>query len=316
MAAMRYFAGRAGLAVITLFLIATITFFATNAIPSDPARAALGKFATPQELSLYRQQQGLDKPVVRRYLSWLDNLATGSWGMSVTSRTPVSGLVFDRLKRTIILSVGAMLMAVPVAVLIGVYSGLRSGSKADVGISIGALFINSLPEFVVGLLILVTLGVEAGVLPIESSAALFGTGWARAKAYLPPMLTLAIVLTPYMIRMVRVNVRETAAQPFVRSALLRGAPRRRVVWRHIVPNASIPVVTVIALTTAELLGGVVVTETVFGFPGIGKLLVDSVSNQDLPTVQALAIIIGLGYVVLNFAADAVVVVLNPRLRSS
>jgi peptide/nickel transport system permease protein len=316
MAVSRYFGGRVVLAVVTLLLIATITFFATNAIPGDPARAALGRFATPQELTLYRQQQDLTKPVIERFVVWLGHLFSGSWGDSVVTRTPVSGLIGDRLLRTLILSLGAMLIAVPLSFAIGVYTGLRSGEPLDVGVSVGALFVNSLPEFVVGLVLIVVLGVEAKLLPIESSGALFGSGWAQVKAYILPMLTLAIVLAPYMIRVVRVNVREVATQPFVRSAILRGASRRRVVWRHVVPNASIPVVNVIALTMAELIGGVVVTESVFGFPGIGQLLVTSVSNSDFPTVQALALILGLGYVLANFIADAVVVALNPRLRRS
>src|SRR5262249_4787793 len=152
--------------------------------------------------------------------------------------------------------------------------------------------------------LLVILGVELRVLPVESSAAAFGSGWAAGKAYVLPVLTLALFLTPYLTRMVRANVRETSVQPFVRAAALRGTPRRRLVWRHISPNASLPVINVIALTSAELIGGVVVIETVFGFPGIGRALVEATSGKDIPTVQAVVLVMGAGYVFLNLAADA------------
>jgi peptide/nickel transport system permease protein len=311
----RYFASRAALAALTLVLISMITFFMTNVVPSDPARVALGKFASEEQLEIYREQQGLNKPVVSRYLHWAGNIVQGDWGTSVLTRRAVGELVSPRIVRTLILAVAAMLLAVPLAFLLGVYTGQRSGGPLDFSISLGALLLNALPEFVVGLVLLVVLAVEAGVLPIESSAASFGSGFELVKAYILPTLTLALVLLPYMLRMVRVNVRDTLAQPFVRSAVLRGLSRRRVIWRHVVPNASLPVVNVVALSLAELVGGVVVIETVFGFPGIGKLLVESVGGKDIPTVQAIALVIGLGYVVMNFLADAVVLALNPRLRT-
>jgi peptide/nickel transport system permease protein len=316
MQALRYVGTRFALAVLTLFLISVVTFLATNVVPSDPARSALGKFATPAQVEAYREEQGLNRPVLTRYAEWLSGFVTGDWGTSVYSRQPVADQVVPRIARSVILAGAAMLIAVPIAFLLGVYTGQRSGRPADVGISFGALFVNSMPEFVVGLVLLVLFAVEAGVLPIESSAASLGSGAERVEAYILPVLTLAIVLTPYILRMVRVNVRDMLDRAFVRAAVLRGFSRRRVVWQHVVPNASLPVVSVVALSLAELIGGVVIIETVFGFPGIGNLLVDSVSSKDIPTVQAIALVVGTGYVVLNFAADAVILALNPRLRTT
>jgi peptide/nickel transport system permease protein len=312
----RYVASRLALGAVTLVLISTITFFMTSVVPSDPARVALGKFASEEQLESYREQQGLNKPVVARYLHWAKNILQGDWGTSILTRRAVEELVSPRIVRTLILAIAAMLLAVPLAFALGVYCGQRSGGPLDVTVSLGALLVNALPEFVVGLILLVLLAVVAGVLPLESSAAGFESGWAAVEAYILPVVTLALVLIPYMLRMVRVNVRDTLAQPFVRSAVLRGLSRRRVVWRHVVPNASLPVVNVVALSLAELIGGVVVIEAVFGFPGIGKLLVDSVGGKDIPTVQAIALIIGLGYVVLNLVADVVILALDPRLRTS
>lgn len=310
----RFLASRLAFAVVTLVVISAITFFATNVIPSDPARIALGKNATTAELTAYNKQQGLDRPVVQRYFSWVGGVVHGRWGTSVYSQEPVSTLVVPRIARTVLLAVFGMLLAVPMAYVLGVFSAQRSGRAADRVVSIWALFINSLPEFVVAILLLMILAVGIHLLPVESSGAAFDTGFSEIKAYLLPVLTLSVVLTPYMTRMVRANVRDIAARPFVRSAVLRGLSRRRVVWRHVVPNASLPVINVVALSTAELIGGVVIIENVFGFPGIGQLLVQSVESQDIPTVQVIVMIIGAGVVTINLMADLIVLLLNPRLR--
>jgi peptide/nickel transport system permease protein len=311
----RFLAARLALALVTLVAISIVTFVATSVVPANPAKVALGKFATPEQLASYEQQQGLRDPVTTRYLHWVGNLARGRWGNSVLSQQSVSSLVDPRVVRTLILGFAAMLIAVPLAFLLGVYSAQRAGRRSDTAISFAALVTNSLPEFVVGIAFLLVLAVALKALPIESSGAAFGTGADKAKAYVLPVLALATVLTPYIARMVRANVRDVSAQPFVRSASLRGLSRRRIMWRHIVPSASLPVVNVVALSMAELIGGVVVLESVFGFPGVGQLLVDSVSSKDIPTVQVIALIIGVGFVALNFLADAVVLLLNPRLRS-
>jgi peptide/nickel transport system permease protein len=167
---------------------------------------------------------------------------------------------------------------------------------------------------VIGLLLLMLFAVALGVLPVESSGAIYASGWARIKAYFLPILTLVGVVTPYIIRMVRANVRAVLDETYVRTAVLRGVSRRRLIWRHVIPNASLPVVNVVALNLAQLIGGVVVVEVLFGFPGIGQWLVGSVEGKDIPTVQAIALLGGTVFVVVNALADAVVVALNPRLR--
>jgi peptide/nickel transport system permease protein len=312
---LRYLGTRLALAALTLFAISLVTFFATNVIPSNPARTALGKAATAEQVAAYAEEQGLNRPILERYGHWVGDLVQGDWGTSVFARRAVSEQVQPRIVRSVILAGVAMGVAVAVAFAVGVYTGQRRGRPVDVAVSLAALFVNSLPEFVVGIVLIVVFAVQAGVLPIESSAASLGSGLDQVEAYVLPALALAIVLTPYMARMVRVNVSDVLDRPYVRAAVLRGFSRRRVIWQHVVPNASLPVVNVVALSLAELVGGVVVTETVFGFPGIGNLLVDSVISKDLPTVQAIAIVMGVGFVVLNFAADAIVLALNPRLRT-
>jgi peptide/nickel transport system permease protein len=312
---LRSAAVRLGLAAVTLFLIATITFFATNVVPADPGRSALGKDATQAQLEAFSSQQGLDEPVAERYVTWLGDVLRGDWGTSIYNEIPVTDQVLPRVSRSLILALAAMLIALPLAFAIGIYTGQRSGRPVDVATSVGSMFLNSLPEFVVGLALLVVFSVQLGWLPVESTAISFGSGLDVVKAYVLPVFALALVLTPYIARMVRANVRETLAAPYVRAAVLRGVPSRRVTWRHVVPNASLPVINVVALSTAELIGGVVVIETVFAFPGIGKLLVDSVSSRDIPTVQVIALIMGIGYVAFNLLADVAVLALNPKLRT-
>lgn len=299
----------------TLLVISIVTFLATVVIPNDPARIALGRQATPEQLQQYSEQQGLDRPPVQRYVEWLGDFVTGDWGTSTRNRREVKSDVLPRLWRSMTVAIVAMLIAVPLAFLIGTWLGRRAGTKSDVSSSMGLLLLNSLPEFVIALLMLLVFAVWLGILPVASSGAVFATGWPQIEAYILPILTLVVVVTPYMARMVRVQVRDALGQGWVRSAVLRGVGKRRLTWRHIVPNASVPVVNVIALNIAELLGGLVVVEVVFAFPGLGQLLVDSVLGSDIPTVQAIAIISGIAFVIVNAASDLAIAALNPRLRS-
>lgn len=312
---LRFAGSRLAFAALTLVAISMVTFAATNIVPADPARVALGKFATPEQIAAYNEQQGLDRPVVERYATWVGDAVRGDWGTSVLSSQQVSEMVAPRIGRSLLLALSAMLVAIPIAFLLGVYSAQRIGRPSDLVVSTGTLLVNSLPEFVVGIALLFVFAVQLGVLPIESSAAAMGTGAAQAKAYILPVATLAIVLVPYIARMVRASVRDVSSQPFVRSAALRGVSHRGLVWRHVVPNASLPVVNVIALTMAELVAGVVIIETVFAFPGIGQLLVSSVGSKDIPVVQIITLVIGLGFVIFNLLADLAVLALNPRLRT-
>ena len=301
--------------LLTLVLVSIFTFLATNVLPNDPARIALGRGATEAQIAAYAKEQGLDEPAVPRYLHWVVGFVQGDWGTSTLTRVSVRGEVLPRLGRSAILAFIAMLIAVPLAWVLGSWLGRRSGTLVDLSGSLLLLLLNSLPEFVIGLLLLVLCGVWLEALPVESSAAVFGSGWAQIEAYILPVLVLVAVVTPYMTRMVRVQVREALGQPYVRTAILRGVPPQRLMWRHIAPNAGIPVVNVVALNMAELLGGLVVVETVCGFPGLGQQLVDSVMAKDIPTVQAIALLTGVGFVVMNALADAIVLALNPKLRA-
>lgn len=309
---------RLAVALGTLLLISVITFAATNAVPSDPARVALGKLASPQELAEYRKTEGLDRPVVPRYFEWLGRYLQGDWGHSVlANQLSVRSEVVPRMIRTLILGGVSLFFALTLAFMLGAYTGRRSGGPADFVVSAVTLIFNATPEFVTALLVVVLFAVKLDWLPIESaSGILYGSSfWDTIKAYIAPVLTLVLVLTPYMTRMVRTNVREVLQQPLTRSSVLRGLPNRTVMWKHVVPNAALPVIAVVALTFADILAGVVVVESVFAFPGIGNLFVSSVLGKDLPMVQAVALIVGAGFVLVNLLADVLLVLLDPRVRA-
>jgi peptide/nickel transport system permease protein len=309
---------RLAVALGTLLLISIITFAATNAVPSDPARVALGKLASPAEVEQYRKSEGLDRPLVPRYFEWLGRYVRGDWGHSVlANQLSVRSEVLPRMGRTVILGGASLAIALLLALALGTWTGQRSGGPGDFAVSAVTLIFNALPEFVTALLVVVVFAVELDWLPIESaSGILYGSGVLDAtRSYVLPVATLVLVLTPYITRMVRTNVREVLSQPLTRSSVLRGLPNRTVLWKHVVPNAALPVIAVVALTFADILAGVVVVESVFAFPGIGKLFVDSVLGKDVPMVQAVALVVGAGFVLLNLLSDALLVLLDPRVRA-
>jgi peptide/nickel transport system permease protein len=312
--ALKWTGGRLVAAVATLLVLSFVTFLATNIVPSDPARTALGRLATPAQLEAFRAEQKLDLPPLQRYGAWVGDVARGDLGTSTLTRRPVRDEISARLGRSLLLAALASLLAIPAALLAATYIGQRSGRAPDVVVSIGALLLGALPEFVIGVVLIVVFAVGLGWLPVESSGVIYGDTVQQVKAYVLPTLCLALVMLPYLLRLFRANIRDTLGRPFVRSALLRGLTRRRVTWRYLVPNAVAPTIGAVALVLAELMSTAVVVETVFGFPGIGKLMVESVLAKDIPTVQALALVLGLLFIVLNITAELLMLLTNPRLR--
>lgn len=310
----RAIARRALLAVATLVVVSAVVYAATLLVPADPAKVFLGKTATQEQVQAFRHREGLDRNPLVGYLLWSERFVRGDWGESIISQQPVTSLVVDRLQRTFLLALLAFLVAAPISLLLGLGGGKRAGSLPDVGLSVVILGLAALPEFVIGIGLLLIFSIEFALLPVTSAAILFGGPRATIDAYVLPTLTLALVAIPYMTRQIRSSVRDVIATPYVRAAALRGLSRRTLTWHHIVPTASGRVVNVLCLSLAELMAGVVVVETVFAFPGIGQELVQSINSADVTVVQATALIIGSAYIVLNFVADALVTLLNPELR--
>jgi peptide/nickel transport system permease protein len=293
-----------------------VVFAATSAIPGDPARAILGKTATQQQLVEFRKQHGLDDPVLTQYGHWVKGFFSGSWGTSFSSGLAVEQIIRPRLARTLTLAFAGWLIAALIAVPAGLYSARRSGRAGEVVSSIATLSLGAVPEFVVGIFLVLIFAGELGWLPtVSTQVGLVSTPLHAAKAYVLPSCALALTIIPYILRLTRANAREVISEPYIQSAVLRGVGGRSLTLRHVLPNAAPPVANALALQFAGSIGGVVATEYVFGFPGIGTQLVEAVGTRDIPIVQALALLLGIFFVIVNQIADLAVVALTPRLRA-
>lgn len=307
-------AKRAALGVFTLWLVSVLVFTGTEILPGDVAGAILGQSATPESLAALRSELGLDVPAVQRYLGWLGGVLTGDMGQSMANGQPVAGLLWPRFWNTMALAAYAGVIAVPLAVGLGILAAAARGSAFDRVSNILALAFVSLPEYFLGLLLVLWLSVKTGWLPsladTYSGMGLFA--WVRATTL--PMLVLVMVTTAQIMRMTRTTVLGVMDQPYVETAFLKGLRNGRVVLRHATPNAAAPIVNVVAFNIAYLITGVVLVEAVFNYNGLGRFMVDAVSKRDLPMVQASAMIFGAAYVLLNMVADIAAIALNPRLR--
>jgi len=312
---------RLGLGVLTLFAVSVIIFFTVTMLPGDFAQAILGQAATPETVAAFDREIGLDRPPVERYLNWLGGVLQGDFGNSFASQGSLGGgharsvmsLIAPRLANTLFLAGFAAAVAVPLALALGVLAALYRGSAFDRLVNIITLTSISMPEFFVAYILMLFLAVRW---PIFHSLATVSPDtpflehlWRCAL----PALTLVLVIVAHMMRMTRAAIINLLASPYIETARLKGVSPRRVIVHHALPNAWAPIVTVIAVNLANLVVGVVVVEVVFVYPGIGQLMIDSVSNRDVPVVQGCALIFGATYIFLNLMADIVAIVTNPRL---
>jgi peptide/nickel transport system permease protein len=296
---------------VTLLAVSALVFALTE-LPGDPARRTLGEGATPAQLASFRQQYGLDKPFLTRYADWLGGAVQGDFGRAYVTNEPVWSVIRPRLTRSLPLVAMAWLLMALVGIPLGLLAGLRGG-RIDAALSTGSLGLVAVPEFVAGTLLLALFAVRLHWLPANSAqAGLVSSPLHALPAYLLPALTVALVGAVHTMRLTRANARDVAGRPYVRAATLRGLSPQRTALRHVFPNAAPPVVGSLALRLAALLGGMVVAENVFGFPGLGQLLVESTQSANVPVVQAIALIVAAAYVVVNLLADGVVGHLTPR----
>jgi peptide/nickel transport system permease protein len=308
---------RSLLGLLTLFLVSVVVFAATQALPGDAARAILGRTATPDSLAALREQLHLNEPVATQYWHWLSGLLHGDLGSSLAANEAVTTLLRNRLENSAVLVLLSALISTPLAILLGAVTARRRDSPLDHGASVVMLVLAALPEFVVGIALVVLLGTTVfTVLPAVSLIPPDSSPWSHLNDLVLPTLTLVLVVVPYTARIMRASMVEVLESDYVEMARLKGMPERKVVWRHAVPNAIAPTIQVTALNLAYLAGGIVVVEVVFGYAGIGSALVDAVHNRDVPVVQALAMLIAAVYIVLNVLADVASILVSPRLRTS
>ena len=306
---------KTALAVLTLLFVAVLVFVATELIPGDAAFAILGQGASTEALEAMRERLGLDRPAVVRFVEWLGRTMTGDFGESFGTGQPVAPLISERLWNTLRLAGLAALIAMPAAIVIGVASAARAGSAFDRVVSLAVLSVVAVPEFFVGLLLVFLFAVQLNLLPAISFVREGQDMTAFLRAATLPALTLALSVAPHLVRMTRSTIISGLTSGYVEAAVLRGVPRRRIVWRHVLPNVAGPLISISALILAYFIAGVVVVETVFAYPGIGRLMVDAVSTKDTPLIQACALLMASIYIFINTLADVLASASNPRRRS-
>ncbi|MFT4040476.1 MAG: ABC transporter permease [Thermomicrobiales bacterium] len=312
----RFLTRRLAFMAVTLLIVSVVIFGVTELLPGDVAVMILGSEATDETLTALRTQLGLDRPAAARYADWLSGAARGDFGESLRMRTEVGPLVLERFKNSLALAGIALALGVPLALGLGIIAGLRKDRPADKAITITTLLGISVPEFVIGSVLIMLFASIWPVLPATSMIDPGGNPLSNVRFLILPAITLVLVTLAHTARMTRSSVIRVMRTDYVRTATLKGMPRSRVIMRHVLPNALLPTITVIALNIGWMIGGLIVVETVFAYPGLGQLMIFAVTNRDVPLVQAVALLVALIYAVANLGADLLYAVLNPRIRYS
>lgn len=311
---LRLVALRIAMAVPVMLVVATIVFLLLRLSPGDPALIIAGETAGPEALARIRTGMGLDRPLAVQYLAWLGEIARGHLGMSILSKIPVLSLIFDRLEPTLVLAASAILITVLVAVPLGAIAAWRHNSWVDRAVMMLSVVGFSVPAFVIGYILILLLAVKADIFPVQGYVSPFEDPLAALRHLVLPSLTLALVFMALIARVTRSSLLEVLGEDFVRTARAKGNIERRVLWRHALPNAAVPIITVIGLGIALLISGVVVTESVFNIPGVGRLTIDAILARDYPVVQGLMLFFALIYVGVNLLIDIAYVIVDPRIR--
>jgi peptide/nickel transport system permease protein len=306
---------RLGLGALTLIVISILIFVGVEALPGDLAEAVLGQNALPETVAAFRKELKLDLAPHIRYVSWLGDFLKGDFGNSLANGRPIIDLIGWRFANTIFLAAAAAAIAVPIAIILGILAALYRNTLFDRIVSISTLSAISFPEFFIAYILIFLLSVQVVVFPSISNINDQMCFWEKIYAIALPCITLTMVVTAHMMRQTRAAIINILSSPFIEMAHLKGLKRLRIIVLHAFPNALSPVINVVALNLAYLIVGVVIVEVVFVYPGLGQLLVDSVSKRDIPVVQASGLIFASTYVVLNLAADVFSIISNPRLRN-
>lgn len=302
------------LSLATLLFVATAVFVITNLLPGDVAQELLGQAATPEAVAGLRKALGLDVPPFQRYLAWLGKLVTGDAGLSLVNGQPVTALIGARLGNSLLLAGVTALVAVPLALMLGITSAVWRGSLYDRVVGASTVMVVSVPEFLVASTAVLIFAVHLQWVPALSQLGRIGGILDAIRVFALPVMTLTFVVVAQMARMTRAALVDVLSSSYVEMARLKGASQTRIVLWHALPNAIGPIANAIAFSLSFLLGGVIIVETIFNYPGIAKLMVDGVSTRDLPLVQACAMLFCAAYMVLVTAADVAAILANPRLR--
>jgi len=303
------------LVLITLLAVSALIFWTAEVLPGDIAARVLGRESTTEARQAFREKLHLDRPVFERYLIWLNGVIQGDFGQSLINDRPVTDIVKPRLKNTLIIGAAAFVLYIPITILLASLAAVNRDRAVDGSISITTLVGLSMPEFVSGTILLILFAVIIPIFPVMSLVERADTPIDMIRELALPAITLTIIMAAYAIRMLRDNLIEVLDSEYIRMADLKGLRRRHVVLRHALPNAIIPALNVTALNLAYLIGGVVIVERVFSYPGLGSLLVDSILLRDVPVIEAIVLLVSAIYIFTNLFADVMAIVLNPRLKS-
>ncbi|WP_158046326.1 ABC transporter permease [Skermanella pratensis] len=311
---LRFLGRRVLLVLVTLAVASVLIFAITNVLPGDVGRIILGPFAPQDAVERLNAELGADRPVAVRYAEWLAGVVRGDWGRSYAFDTAVFPLVAERLGRSLTLAGSGLAVLVPLAVAAGVAAARREGGLFDRVLSVAGLAVGALPEFVTGVLLILVFGIWLGWLPIQALPP-EGAGPLTVAAHLVlPVGCLVLLLFAYLFRMTRASMIEALAADYTRTAVLKGLPQRTVIRRHVLRNALLPTITVIGAQIGWLVGGLVVVETLFKYPGIGSLIHFAATNKDIPLLVGCSLAITFVFALGNLAADLLYAALNPRVR--
>jgi peptide/nickel transport system permease protein len=300
--------------VLTLWLVSLGVFVVSELLPGDVAIFILGQQATPELLAVLRQQLGLNEPPPVRYVTWLTHFLRGDWGRSLALQVPIAELVLSRTVNSLVLAALALVLTIPVSIGLGLVAALRAGRFADRLISLIGLSGLALPEFVTGVVLIVVFSLTLHLAPASAQIPTGASPLSVLPALVLPAITLAVTLFAYISRMTRASAVEVLASDYVRTAVLKGLPMFQVVVRHVLRNALLPTVTVIGAQIGWLVGGLVVVEHLFGYPGLGDLLLFAALNKDVPLLEACVMVVASVYMLSNLGAELLFGVLNPRIR--
>jgi peptide/nickel transport system permease protein len=295
-------------------VVAVVVFSILHLAPGDPAAVIAGDQATPEQIAAIHARLGLDRPFHEQFLVWLGNLFRGDFGTSIFSNLPVGTLFLQRLEPTIALTVTTTLVTVALAVPIGVIAAWKAGSWTDRAVMTFAVLGFSFPVFVIGYILIFVFSIWLDLLPIQGYRSIHEGLWPFLRHLVLPSLALGMSFMALIARITRASVLEVLSQDHIRTARAKGLPARQLLFDHALPNAAVPIVTIIGVGVAILLGGVVVTESVFAIPGLGRLVVDAILHRDYPVIQGVLLIFSGVYVLVNLTVDLLYVVIDPRIR--
>jgi peptide/nickel transport system permease protein len=310
----QYVLKRLGLALLTLVLLSLIIFFAGSVLPGNPGRAILGPFASQHAVEALNQTLGVNRPLIAQYWSWATGILHGDLGTSYQYRAPVSTFLFPALGRSLKLAALAFVILVPLAILGGVLAALYRGRFVDRSISVTGLSLTSIPEFVSGIVLIVIFAIGLKWFPVTATAPPGTSPLGQLHYLILPAITLVFVLFGYIARMARAGTIEALDSDYVRTAVLKGLPTSVVIRRHVLRNSLLPTITVIATQCGYLIGGLVIVETLFNYPGLGRLIVTAATSKDFPMLEAGVLVIGIVYLGATLIADVLYTILNPRIR--